>query len=114
MCNPNLFGGGGAYCTSCGDGTTDLGEDCDDGNNLDGDDCPADCIIDQQPEPFCGDGSVNQPSEECDDGGNQNGDGCNSECQNEPVNEIPEFTTFGAALAIAGIGTYLYSRRNRK
>jgi cold shock CspA family protein len=33
-------------CTFCGDGVLDAGfEDCDDGNNDDGDDCPADCAL---------------------------------------------------------------------
>src|SRR3954471_19265725 len=29
--------------TSCGNGTLDVGEDCDDGNNVDSDTCEADC-----------------------------------------------------------------------
>jgi cysteine-rich repeat protein len=30
-------------CIPCGDGNLNPGEDCDDGNNIDGDGCPADC-----------------------------------------------------------------------
>lgn len=36
-----------------------------------------------EPEPFCGDGLVNQISEVCDDGNNIDGDGCDSSCQIE-------------------------------
>lgn len=60
----------------CGDGTVDPGEDCDDGNTVDGDGCAADCTA----EPFfCGDGNVD-PGEECDDNNNLNNDGCAADC----------------------------------
>src|SRR5262245_33426165 len=58
---------------SCGDGTVDLGEVCDDGNHLDGDGCRFDCL-----DP-CGDG-VLDPDEACDDGNQLDGDGCNADC----------------------------------
>ncbi len=32
-------------CTFCGDGTLDTGESCDDGNNISGDGCEADCTL---------------------------------------------------------------------
>jgi len=41
----------------CGDGVIDSGEECDDGNNIDGDGCSAECEIEEQ-EPFCGDGNL--------------------------------------------------------
>jgi cysteine-rich repeat protein len=47
---------------TCGDGGLDLGEECDDGNNSDGDGCQADCVL-----PICGDGILD-PGENCDDG----------------------------------------------
>ena len=62
----------------CGDGTLDAGEACDDGNNVDGDGCSANCTI----EAYCGDG-VLDPGEQCDDGNNENGDGCSALCSNE-------------------------------
>jgi cysteine-rich repeat protein len=34
-----------ANCTFCGDGTLDTGESCDDGNNVSGDGCEADCTL---------------------------------------------------------------------
>ena len=37
----------------------------------------------EPPEPFCGDGYVNQSSEQCDDGNNEDGDGCSATCTTE-------------------------------
>jgi cysteine-rich repeat protein len=59
----------------CGDGILDEGEECDDGNNDNGDGCSADCTL----EPVCGDG-VLDPGEQCDDGNNDDGDGCSADC----------------------------------
>jgi cysteine-rich repeat protein len=68
----------------CGDGNLDPGEECDDGNNIDGDGCSANCTI----EPFCGDGNLD-PGEECDDGNNIDGDGCDANCMiEEPGLEV--------------------------
>ncbi len=72
----------------CGNGILDPGEDCDDGNSLDGDGCSATCSIESgwscsgQPSsctPICGDGLV-LGGEECDDGNTLTGDGCSSTC----------------------------------
>ena len=92
----------------CGNGVVENEEECDDGNDVAGDGC-TECTLD----PFCGDGEVNQEFEQCDDGNNDNGDGCSERCQEE-IDEIPEFTTIGAGLALAGAGAYLYRRRSRK
>jgi len=65
--------------TFCGDGiVNDVTEQCDDGDNIDNDECTNNCTL-----PRCGDGIV-QPSnnEECDDGNNIDGDGCQGDCQN--------------------------------
>jgi cysteine-rich repeat protein len=61
----------------CGDGVLDMsaGEQCDDGNTIDGDGCSATCLL----EPMCGDGVLDE-GEACDDGNNVNGDGCSASC----------------------------------
>jgi cysteine-rich repeat protein len=59
---------------ACGNGRLDPGEACDDGNNVSGDGCPADCT------PPCGDGILD-PGEACDDGNSVNGDGCSNDCR---------------------------------
>jgi cysteine-rich repeat protein len=66
---------------SCRDGNLDPGEECDDGDDIDNNDCTNVCEIAE-----CGDGIIwNQGSgsEECDDGNTVDGDGCSSSCQNE-------------------------------
>lgn len=70
---------------SCGDGTVDEGEECDDGNNTGGDGCSATCTIEPPPPPppCCGDGTVDS-GEECDDGNTTSGDGCSATCTIEP------------------------------
>jgi cysteine-rich repeat protein len=52
----------------------DPGEECDDGNNDNGDGCQQNCLL-----PQCGDGYMD-PGEECDDGNNDPGDGCQPDC----------------------------------
>jgi len=89
----------------CGDGNLDAGEECDDGNNVDGDGCSAKCTID----PYCGDGTVDA-GEECDDGNNVDGDGCSAECTTEitpVITVVEEFiipVTGRIDLLTAGIG----------
>jgi len=65
-----------AQAEKCGDGNldVDLGEQCDDGNTVDGDGCSSECILEK-----CGDGELDT-GEECDDGNTQSGDGCSAEC----------------------------------
>jgi len=58
----------------CGDGTVDPFEECDDGNNIDGDGCNAECLL-----PKCGDGFLDE-GEECDDFNLLNCDGCTDAC----------------------------------
>ena len=60
----------------CGNGALDRHEVCDDGNDQDGDACPATCQIAR-----CGDGFVRVGVEDCDDGNLVDGDGCASNCQ---------------------------------
>jgi cysteine-rich repeat protein len=63
-------------CTEpvCGDGFASIGEDCDDGNVVDGDDCTANCT-----ESICGDSKI-AGDEECDDGNMGAGDACGATC----------------------------------
>ena len=79
---------------NCGNGTleTEDGEQCDDGNNLDGDGCSATCeqeTTNTNPTPtpstqtpVCGNGIV-ESGEQCEDGNTVSGDGCSSTCQKE-------------------------------
>lgn len=60
----------------CGDGSQSDVEECDDGNNTDGDGCDAICVV----EVLCGDGFP-QGTEVCDDGNTDNTDGCTNTCQ---------------------------------
>lgn len=61
----------GCYIESCGNGVVDPGEFCDDGNNVSGDGCSADCQHDH----VCGNGLL-EPGEGCDDGNSDNYDAC--------------------------------------
>ncbi|MBU1221228.1 DUF4215 domain-containing protein [Myxococcota bacterium] len=62
----------------CGNGTVDVGEQCDDGNTMNHDGCDSSCRW----EPMCGNGRIDI-GEECDDGNFANGDGCNISCEVE-------------------------------
>ncbi|HQK16255.1 MAG TPA: DUF4215 domain-containing protein [Polyangiaceae bacterium] len=79
----------------CGDGVIQPGEVCDDGNNVSGDGCSANCDVIENdyacPYPgepcvstvVCGDKRISG-QETCDDGNDVSGDGCSSDCQLEP------------------------------
>jgi cysteine-rich repeat protein len=59
---------------------TALGEQCDDGNRVNGDGCSADCRFERSYD--CGDGILNRETEQCDSGAN-NGSGpssCRENC----------------------------------
>ncbi len=58
---------------TCGDGIIDAGEQCDDGNNTDGDGCTSSCTT------ICGD-KVVAGSEQCDDGNTVDNDACTNTC----------------------------------
>ena len=68
----------------CGDGTLDLGEECDDGNDLRGDGCTESCVLE-----FCGDGILTPP-EQCDDGNTVAGDGCSAGCTFELGSDLTQ------------------------
>lgn len=79
-------GAGGMPPVTCGDSNVDLGngEECDDGNAVDGDGCDSFCRLEAAP--TCGDGTLDLVNdEECDDDNTVNGDGCSSTCQFELV-----------------------------
>ncbi|HEU0030095.1 MAG TPA: DUF4215 domain-containing protein [Kofleriaceae bacterium] len=66
----------------CGNGMLETGEECDDGNTVDGDGCSSTCVCEDNeppPGPVCGNGVV-ETGEECDDGNTTSGDGCSSTC----------------------------------
>jgi cysteine-rich repeat protein len=86
---------------TCGDGTIDNAEQCDDGNNISGDGCSAICTI-ETAAPTCGDGTKDT-NEQCDDGNNVNGDGCTSICKVEVVN--PNDTTAPASMSLSTTAT---------
>ncbi|HLL22013.1 MAG TPA: DUF4215 domain-containing protein [Kofleriaceae bacterium] len=67
----------------CGDGIVDIGEGCDDGNNLSGDGCADNCAS-EVANPVCGNGT-REVGEACDDGNTTNSDGCSSTCSVESV-----------------------------
>lgn len=60
---------------TCGDGVADENETCDDGNDVDGDDCDTNCTP-----TGCGNG-ITTGAEECDDGNSVNDDACNKDCK---------------------------------
>ena len=65
----------------CGDGAWQfpIGEECEDGNRIDGDGCDLNCKLE-----YCGDGKVQVGlGESCDDGNTDENDGCTSTCQTE-------------------------------
>jgi cysteine-rich repeat protein len=66
----------------CGDGMIGGTEQCDDGNNVDGDGCSHDCMLEAGHTAMCGDGIL-EAGEGCDDGNTVSDDGCSSVCQSE-------------------------------
>ena len=80
MCSSDLSDDGcDATCIIefCGDGTVNNGEECDDGNTVDGDSCSAACLNE-----FCGDGTLQTVmGEQCDDGNTVATDACTHVCQ---------------------------------
>ena len=68
------------HATTCGDGTSEGFEQCDDGNLVPYDGCSPTCTKDATCSngvctAYCGDGIIS-PGEGCDDGNRQSGDGC--------------------------------------
>jgi len=63
---------------ACGDEIVEGDEQCDDGNDYTGDNCPFACKV-----AACGDGFLHNDAEECDDGNSEDQDGCSSLCETE-------------------------------
>jgi fibro-slime domain-containing protein len=82
-------GSGGAPPGVCGDGALDPGEECEDGNRMNGDGCSSVCELECAPEDepctevVCGDGILGV-GETCDDRNDRSDDGCSSSCAIEP------------------------------
>ena len=76
------FCSGPPSVSTCGSGSIDPPEQCDDGNRTSGDGCDWACRL-EVPPPVCGDGS-RDPGEQCDDGDLFPGDGCDAFCVLEP------------------------------
>jgi len=60
----------------CGDGKVEGAEECDDGNEVEGDGCENGCVN----TPVCGNGKV-ESGEICDDNNTEDGDDCSADCQ---------------------------------
>ncbi len=80
----------------CGDGIVDSGEYCDDGNDINDDECRNDCTA-------CGDGIL-QSGEECDDGNDIDDDECSNDC--EIPDEDWDIDKLGNPICIEGKETY--------
>lgn len=84
---PPPGGGGGTHPSApdCGNNIKETGEQCDDGNLINGDGCSSTCqdeAIEQ-----CGNGLL-EGLEQCDDGNLINGDGCSSICEDEVIVDV--------------------------
>jgi len=67
-------------CTTCGNWVPEPGEECDDGNLVNGDGCSENCTIESVSGNW-----INETGEECDDGNLVNGDGCSENCTIECI-----------------------------
>ena len=86
-CNSQCTGYDTSTCAGgsgdlCGNENVDPGEECDDGNKMNGDGCSKDCK--KEDIDLCGNGVLDD-GEECDDGNKMNGDGCSKYCKREEV-----------------------------
>ncbi len=111
----------GAVQAACGDGTvqaTDLGEECDDGNNEDGDGCAADCTAEAGGDDAgddAGDGEGDDAGDDAGDDGDDSGttgtgtssNGCSLVATATQSNAMTLFALFGVT------GVLLGSRRRK-
>ncbi len=65
----------------CGNGKIETGEQCDDGNTINGDGCSNQCSVERRiVDPVCGNG-IKEGNEQCDDGNRNDGDSCSNQCR---------------------------------
>lgn len=81
--NSTATGSTALYNALCGNRLLDPGETCDDGNQMPGDGCDANCHYGPERFRTCGNGQL-ESGEYCDDGNRLSGDGCNDTCCLEP------------------------------
>lgn len=113
MCIPDgrsdLVGRKTIFATkSCGNGTVESGEQCDDGNSASGDGCSSICQMEQ-----CGNGRVDA-GEQCDDGNNNNGDNCDNLCFTRMRPTGPEDLIYALFMISAAIATGFLIIRQKK
>ncbi|MFC1655749.1 DUF4215 domain-containing protein [Patescibacteria group bacterium] len=108
--DPPPAGGGGGTDPVCGNNLREPGEECDDGNTINGDGCSAAC---EEELPECGDGILDA-GEACDDGNLIDGDGCSSLCEEELLVEVifdikgkPEYRTIIDSTPNLGLNSQL-------
>jgi len=93
-----------ATCPACPNGLVDSGEECDDGNAMDGDGCSSICV-----EEFCGDGIINDSgTEQCDDGpGNSDStpNACRTDCTLPVCGDSVLDNSYGEACDEGGVNT---------
>ncbi|MBD3311155.1 MAG: DUF4215 domain-containing protein [Candidatus Magasanikbacteria bacterium] len=93
-----VAGTGAGASQTCGNGSVEGNEVCDDGNVVSGDGCSSSCLSDES----CGN-SIYDSGEECDDGNTTDGDGCSSGCQFEEDTTVCPSSSGGGS---APLGIY--------
>ncbi|MDP3026579.1 MAG: MopE-related protein [Nanoarchaeota archaeon] len=105
-----LCGDFAASAPVCGNNKTETGEECDDGNLINGDGCSSICKLETAV--VCGNNKT-ELGEECDDGNLIDDDGCSSECKTENVEVyfVPYVGDFDGSI---GSGWYYFYEKMRK
>ncbi len=97
-----------AYQARCGNGSVDVGEECDDGNAIDDDACLSSCR-----RAVCGDRVVQRGIEACDNGREAvQPDGCDDSCRVQSISITPPREIMVAAGGIYNSGELVVNRQN--